>query len=42
MFEKCEEVLDNSGICGAFLVDLSKAYDCIVDDFLLAKLRAYG
>ena len=42
MFEKWKKALDNSGSCGALLVDLSKAFDCIVHDLLLAKLSAYG
>ena len=41
MFEKCKKVLDNGRSCGALLVDLSKAFDCIVHDILLAKLSAY-
>ena len=42
MFEKWKKVLDNSGSCGALLLNLSKAFDCIVHDLLLAKLSAYG
>ena len=42
MFEKRKKVLGNGGSCGALLVDLSKACDCIVLGLLLAKLSAYG
>ena len=42
MFEKWKKVPDNGGICSALLVNLSKAFDCIVHDLLLAKLSAYG
>ena len=42
IIEKWREVLDNGWSCGALLVDLSKAFDCIVHDLSLAKLRAYG
>ena len=34
MFEKGIEVLDKCGSCGALLVDLSKAFNCIAHDCL--------
>ena len=37
-----EKSIDNGGSCGALLVDLSKPFDYIVQDLLLAKLSAYG
>ena len=33
---------DNSGLVGTILMDLSKAYDCLLYDLPIAKLDAYG
>ena len=42
MLEKWKTSLDNGENIGAILMDLSKAFDCIRHDLLLAKLNAYG
>ena len=34
--------LRKGGLVGCILMDLSKAYDCLKDYLLLAKLQAYG
>ena len=40
--ESWKRCLDSKGIVGTILMDLSKAYDCIPHDLLIAKLEAYG
>ena len=41
MTEKWRCNLDQGGICEALFTDLSKAFDCLVRDFLIGKLEAY-
>ena len=41
-YRTLEKVLDEKGFGGAVLVDLSKAFDTLSHELLIAKLTAYG
>ena len=42
MLEKSKTAVDNKETFGALLIDLSKAFDYLSHDLLLAKSNAYG
>ena len=42
LLEEWREKLDKNFIVGAVLMDLSKAFDCIPHDLIIAKLASYG
>ena len=42
MLEKWKKAVDTKKVFGALLTDLSKAFDCLPHDLIIAKLNAYG
>ena len=37
-----KEAQDNKKLCAAVLTDLSKAFDCLLQDLLIAKLHTFS
>ena len=42
LLQRWQKELDNSGLVGTILMDLSKAYDCLPHNLIIAKFEAYG
>ena len=40
--DRWKKAVDSNKVFGAILTDLSKVFDCICHDLLVAKLHAYG
>ena len=42
IIDEWKKVVNNNKVFGALLTDISKGFDCISHDLLIAKLNAYG
>ena len=42
LIENWKQRVDNGGVFGALMTDLSKAFDCFLHELLIAKLDAFG
>ena len=42
MLEKWKNAIDKAKVFGALLTDLSKTFDCLPHELIIAKLNAYG
>ena len=42
LLQRWQKELDNSGLVGTILMDLSKVHDCLPHDLIIAKFEAYG
>ena len=42
MVERWKNAVDKGKVFGALLTDLSKAFDCLPHELIIAKLNAYG
>ena len=42
MLEKWKNAVDKGKVFDALLTDLSKAFDCLAHELIVAKLNAYG
>ena len=42
MMEKWKKAVDNGSVFGALLMDLSRAFDCLPHELIIAKLNSYS